>query len=116
MILLAPLMLLSQQPAAPLMSVVDLDKGRPVEVKLHNGDKARIELLERTETFDNVRGAVRNARVRTNAEKRRPPICGFPCESDLSCQLSGDKADSPEKIDYNHHISRSRILCTDDIF
>ena len=46
LIMLAPLSLFSQPLVAPLMSVVDLDKGRPVEVKLHNGDTTRIELLE----------------------------------------------------------------------
>ena len=46
------------------MSVVDLSAGQAVQVRLHTGDQARVELLERTEVRDNVRGAVRSARVR----------------------------------------------------
>jgi len=49
----------------PLMRVVDLDAGEPEsEVVLHNGTKARIELLGRSQVSDSVRGAVRHARVR----------------------------------------------------
>ena len=75
--MLAPLSLFSQPLVAPLMSVVDLDKGRPVEVKLHNGDKARIELLESTEICDNVRGAVRISRVLVKVNGREIQLdCG----------------------------------------
>jgi murein DD-endopeptidase MepM/ murein hydrolase activator NlpD len=75
--MLAPLSLFSQPLVAPLMSVVDLDKGQPVEVKLHNGDKARIELLGSTEICDNVRGAVRNSRVRVKVNGREIQLdCG----------------------------------------
>ena len=44
--------------------VVDVDKAVPVEVVLPNGATARVELLDRTEKADTVRGAVRVARVR----------------------------------------------------
>ncbi len=73
LILLAPLVLSARHPLAPLMSLVDLDKGRPVEVKLHNSDTAKIELLDSTEIRDNVRGAVRNSRalVRVNGREVR---------------------------------------------
>jgi len=77
LLLLAPLKLFSQSPVAPLMSAVDLDKGRPVEVRLHDGGRARVELLERTETCDNVRGAVRNSRVRVKVNGREIKLdCG----------------------------------------
>ena len=39
--------------------VVDVDKAVPVEVVLPNGATARVELLDRTEKADTVRGAVR---------------------------------------------------------
>jgi murein DD-endopeptidase MepM/ murein hydrolase activator NlpD len=64
LILLAPLSLFSQTPAPSLMSVVDLDRGQSAEVKPHNGGEARVELLDRTETRDSVRRAVRNSGVR----------------------------------------------------
>lgn len=63
-ILLAPLSLLAQTPAAPLFNVLDLDRGKPAEVILQNGGSARVELMDRTETRDRVRGAVRNSRLR----------------------------------------------------
>ncbi len=62
--MLVALTVASRPPTRPLMSVVDLDAGKPMEVKLTNGGSARVELLERTETQDQVRGAVRNARVK----------------------------------------------------
>jgi hypothetical protein len=75
--LLAPLMLFSQSPAAPLMRTVDLDIGQPVEVRIHNGGRTRVELLERTESCDNVRGAVRNSRVRVKVNGREVKLdCG----------------------------------------
>ncbi len=59
------------------MSVVDLNAGQPEEVKLHNGASARVELLERTEICDNVRGAVRNARARVKVNGREVRLdCG----------------------------------------
>jgi len=77
LLLLSPLMLFSQSPAAPLMRAVDLDIGRPVEVRIHNGSRARVELLERTESCDNVRGAVRNSRVRVKVNGREIKLdCG----------------------------------------
>jgi len=75
--LLAPLMLFSQSPAAPLMRTVDLDIGQPVEVRIHNRGRTRVELLERTESCDNVRGAVRNSRVRVKVNGREVKLdCG----------------------------------------
>ncbi len=75
LVLLAPLIVPGRQPAMQLMTAVDLNLGQAVEVKLHNGDTARVELLERMETPDKVRGAVRNSRVRVKvfllADSRR---------------------------------------------
>ena len=61
----------AQPPKPPLMRVVDLNAGERVEVVLHDGSKARIELLDRTEASDTVRGAVRHAwvRVRVNGKE-----------------------------------------------
>jgi murein DD-endopeptidase MepM/ murein hydrolase activator NlpD len=75
--MLVPLPLLSQAPTAPLMSVVDLDKGQPAEVTLHGGGKVRVELLDRTEMRDSVRGAVRNSDVRLNVNGQQVSLgCG----------------------------------------
>ncbi len=77
LVLVAPLALLCQTPAAPVMSTVDLDKGQRVDVKLHDGANAQIELLERTDTSDSVRGAVRNSRVRVRVNGSEIPLdCG----------------------------------------
>ncbi len=62
------------QPSQPsLMRVVDLNAGEPVEVVLQDGSAARLELLDRTEATDGVRGAVRHAwvRVRVNGKEAR---------------------------------------------
>jgi hypothetical protein len=72
------LTLLAQPLKMPLMSVVDLDAGGPAtEVALHNGTKARIELLERRKVSDSVRGAVRHARVRLKVNGKEVQLeCG----------------------------------------
>jgi murein DD-endopeptidase MepM/ murein hydrolase activator NlpD len=106
LMLLAPLTILSQMPVAPLMSTVDLDKGRPVEVKLHNGASARVELLERTEISDNVRGAVRNSRVRVKVNgseiqldcgNYRLPVtvAGVQIDCAVTTGLLGNSRDNP---------------------
>jgi hypothetical protein len=72
-LLLASLALRAQPP----MSVADLNAGEPAEVRLHDGGTARVELLERTEVRDNVRGAVRSARVRVKVNGREVRLdCG----------------------------------------
>ncbi len=63
-LLVSTLALLAQQPETPLFRLVDVNQGEPVDVVLHNGLKARVELLERSEARDSLRGAVRLARVR----------------------------------------------------
>lgn len=55
---------MAQQPEEPLFRVVDLDQGESVKVVFPDGATATVELLERNETVDSVRGAVRIARVR----------------------------------------------------
>ena len=49
---------------APLVRTVDLDVGQTSQVKLHNGTKATVTLLELTERRDSVRNAVRKAEVK----------------------------------------------------
>src|SRR6476660_6887023 len=72
------LMLLAQPLKTPLMRVVDLNAGEPAaEVVLHNGTKARIELLEHSAVSDSVRGAVRHARVRLKVNGKEVQLeCG----------------------------------------
>ncbi len=77
--LLARALALFGQPVKmPLMRVVDLDAGEPAaEVVLHNGAKARIELLEHSAVSDSVRGAVRHARVRLKVNGKEVQLeCG----------------------------------------
>ena len=54
----------AQQPETPLFRLVDVNQGEPTDVALPNGMTARVQLLERSEMADTVRGAVRLARVR----------------------------------------------------
>lgn len=63
------LALTAQPPETPLFRVVDVDQGEPVDIVLHNGATARVELLERSEAPDTVRGAVRLARVRVRVNR-----------------------------------------------
>lgn len=50
--------------------MVDIDRGEAVDVALADGTAARVELLERSETADMVRGAVRLERVRVRVNRR----------------------------------------------
>ena len=61
--------LLAQPPQTPPFGVVDVNRGEPADVALPNGTAARVQLLERTETADTVRGAVRSARVRVRVNR-----------------------------------------------
>ena len=64
------LALTAQPPETPLFRVADVDKGEQVDIVLHNGATARVELLERSEAPDTVRGAVRLARVRVRVNRQ----------------------------------------------
>jgi hypothetical protein len=64
------LALTAQPPETPLFRVVDVDQGEQVDIVLHNGATARVELLERSEAPDTVRGAVRLARVRVRVNRQ----------------------------------------------
>jgi len=59
------------QGEGPLFRVVDINQSEQVEAVLPNGTAVRLELLERSETADTVRGAVRLSRVhvRVNREE-----------------------------------------------
>jgi hypothetical protein len=68
---LAALALVAQQREEPLFRAVDVNQGEQVDAVLANGTTARVELIERRETADTVRGAVRlsQVRVRVNREE-----------------------------------------------
>ena len=72
------LTLLAQPLKMPLMRVVDLNVGEPAsEVILHDGTKARIELLSRSKVSDSIRGAVRHVRVRVKVNSQEVQLeCG----------------------------------------
>src|SRR5262245_32088804 len=52
-----------KEPQAPLFSTIDLDRGESVEVKLRDGSKASVKLLNVKETRDSLRAALRWADV-----------------------------------------------------
>jgi murein DD-endopeptidase MepM/ murein hydrolase activator NlpD len=54
----------AQQPEALLFRLMDVNQGEPTVVALSSGTTARVQLLERSELADTVRGAVRQSRVR----------------------------------------------------
>ena len=50
----------------PLMRTVDLGLQEEAEVTLHNGEKAKVKLLDLKEETDSIRGAIRKAVVKVN--------------------------------------------------
>ena len=61
----------AQQLDTPLFRLVDVNQGEPTDVALPNGTTARVQLLERSEIADTVRGAVRLPRVRCGKVSNR---------------------------------------------
>src|SRR5262249_17896218 len=53
----------AEEPRLPLFSTIDLDRGEVLDVRLTDGSKARVKLLEVKETRDSLRQAVRMAQV-----------------------------------------------------
>lgn len=77
LLLVGAAVLTGRTPETPLVRIVDVDRGEPVEVVLHNGLKVRVELLDRSEVRDSVRGAVRLARVRVKVNSDEVSLqCG----------------------------------------
>jgi murein DD-endopeptidase MepM/ murein hydrolase activator NlpD len=54
----------NDEPRKPLLRTVDLRIGESQEVQLSDGSKATVKLLDLVETRDNVRSAIREARVK----------------------------------------------------
>ena len=73
MLCVAALGLFAQTREAPPFTVVEINEGEQIEAALPNGRTARLQLVERSETGDTVRGAVRQSRVRVrvNGEEAR---------------------------------------------
>ncbi|MFB3827850.1 MAG: PKD domain-containing protein [Bryobacteraceae bacterium] len=71
LLVLAAAALVAEQREEPPFRAVDVNQGERVDAVLSNGATARVELLERRETADTVRGAVRvsQVRVRVNGEE-----------------------------------------------
>ena len=61
--LLAAVLIGADEPKKPLFATVDLDRGESVEVRLPDGGKATVKLLEIKETRDSLREALRRADV-----------------------------------------------------
>ena len=60
-----------------LMRVVDINKGEAATVGLSNGANVRLELMDRREVHDTVRGAVRLAQVRIKVNGQQAQLeCG----------------------------------------
>ena len=66
---LSPLWSAPQQPTlSPLLRVVDLNVGETSEVALCDGTRVQVKLLDRQETRDSIRNAVRIARVQVEID------------------------------------------------
>jgi len=50
--------------SGPLLRTVDLDRGEVQEVELADGTKAKVKLIDIEETRDELRSAIRQARVK----------------------------------------------------
>src|SRR3954465_5938832 len=61
--LVAAVLVGADEPKKPLFATVDLDRGETVEVRLPDGGKATVKLLEIKETRDSLREALRRAEV-----------------------------------------------------
>ncbi len=60
----------SMGPKSVVVKGGHIEGGKAVDILLHNGATARLELLERSEAPDTVRGAVRLARVRVRVNRQ----------------------------------------------
>jgi len=60
----------ADEPKKPLFTTVDLDRGETVEVRLADGGKATVKLLEIQETRDSLRDALRRADVKVEINGR----------------------------------------------
>ena len=88
----------AKPPKMPLMRVVDLNAGDLAEVVLHDGTAARVELLERSEIRDTVRGAVRHALVRLKVNGQEVQLeCG---NYDLPVTVAGVEVDCAVTKDF----------------
>jgi murein DD-endopeptidase MepM/ murein hydrolase activator NlpD len=77
----------------PPFVTVDVDRGRPVDIVLRDGNKARVELLDRTEVPDSARGAVRVAQVRVRVNGAEQwLVCG---NYHLPVPIRGVRIDCP---------------------
>jgi hypothetical protein len=61
--LLAAVLIGADEPKKPLFTTIDLDRGETVEVRLPDGGKATVKLLDIKETRDSLREALRRADV-----------------------------------------------------
>src|SRR6187401_2439404 len=62
-LLAAAVLIGADEPKKPLFATVDLDRGETVSVRLPDGGKATVKLLEIEETRDSLREALRRADV-----------------------------------------------------
>jgi len=61
--LVAAVLMSADEPKKPLFATVDLDRGETVEVRLPDGTKATVKLLDIKEMRDSPREALRRADV-----------------------------------------------------
>ena len=61
--LVAAVLIGADEKKNPLFATVDLDRGETVQVRLPDGGKATVKLLEIKETRDSLREALRRAEV-----------------------------------------------------
>ena len=62
-LLVAAVLIGADEPKKPLFATVDLDCGETVQVRLADGGKATVKLLDIKETRDSLREALRHAEV-----------------------------------------------------
>jgi hypothetical protein len=74
-----------EEPLKPPFAPIDLDRGESQEVRLPDGARAKVKLVDVEETRDSLRSALRRARVkveingstsRTRGASTRTPGCG----------------------------------------
>ena len=93
-LILVPLLgLQAQEDRQPRVRVVDLSIGEEAEVTLCNGEKVRVKVLHLEEVRDDLRSAVRIARVKLLLNEKEVTLVGAPYV--LPVKVAGVQVDCP---------------------
>jgi murein DD-endopeptidase MepM/ murein hydrolase activator NlpD len=87
-----------EEPLTPLVRTIDINVGETMEVDLHDGQTAAVELLSVDAITDSVMDAVRKVRVRIRVNGEEKTI--YSGNYHLPVAAGGVQVDSPVTLDY----------------